>query len=85
MNSTVNADRRRRELTEVSNGLVRKGRNTERADMKRKTADLQTRTTERDDARALLEQRTQELEAITTERDNLENRLIDVETTLTQL
>ena len=84
MTNSVNTERRRRELTEVNNGLVREERNTARADLTRTTTDLQTRTTERDDARALLEQRTQELEAITTERENVQNRLTDVETTLTQ-
>ena len=76
MTNSVNTERRRREITEVNNGLVREERNTARADL--------TRTTERDDARALLEQRTQELEAITIEPENLQNRLTDVETTLTQ-
>ena len=74
MTNSVNTERRRRELTEVNNGLVREERNTARADLTRTTTYLQTRTTERDDARALLEQRTQELEAITTERENVQNR-----------
>ena len=64
MTNSVNAERRRSELTEVNNGLVREERNTARADLTRRKTDLQTKTTERDDARALLEQRTQELEAL---------------------
>ena len=50
----------------------------------RSATDLQTTTTERDDERAKLEQRTEKLEPSTTEPENLQNRLTDAETTLTQ-
>ena len=79
-----NNERRRRELTETNSELVRNERNTARADLTRMTNDLQTRTTERDDAGAKVEQRNEELEASMTERDNLQNRLNEADINLMQ-